>query len=337
MSIEAARTVFECREKLAEFINVNGSERVVFTLNGTDSLNFAIRGLLKPGDHVITTMMEHNSVMRPLTFLQKTQSISISMVRCSSQGMVDLDHLKASLNRKTAAVIVNHGSNVTGIIQPLDKIREAAGDRILIVDACQTIGNVPIDVEAQGIDILCFSCHKALLGTQGVGALSIRDGIDLTPLRLGGTGSGSESIEQPDMLPDKYECGTPNSPGIAALLGGLTFIEKEGFDTIAAKKQALKNRLAESLLGVNGITLYCDPGDSALPVVSANMAGVAPSDIGYECNQAGICVRVGLHCSPLAHQTIGTFPGGAVRISPGYFNSEDDIDQVVEVFRRFER
>jgi cysteine desulfurase family protein len=337
LSIEAARTVFECREKLAEFINVNGSERVVFTLNGTDSLNFAIRGLLKPGDHVITTMMEHNSVMRPLTFLQKTQSISISMVRCSSQGMVDLDHLKASLNRKTAAVIVNHGSNVTGIIQPLDKIREAAGDRILIVDACQTIGNVPIDVEAQGIDILCFSCHKALLGTQGVGALSIRDGIDLTPLRLGGTGSGSESIEQPDMLPDKYECGTPNSPGIAALLGGLTFIEKEGFDTIAAKKQALKNRLAESLLGVNGITLYCDPGDSALPVVSANMAGVAPSDIGYECNQAGICVRVGLHCSPLAHQTIGTFPGGAVRISPGYFNSEDDIDQVVEVFRRFER
>lgn len=338
LSIEAARRVFECREKLAEFISVSSSERVIFTLNGTDSLNFAIRGLLKPGDHVVTTMMEHNSVMRPLTFMQKAQSINVSIVRCSSDGKIDIDHLRSSLNKKTTAVIVNHGSNVTGTIQPIDKIREAIGDRTLIVDACQTIGNLPIDVEGQGIDILCFSCHKALLGTQGVGALSIRNGIDLTPLRLGGTGSGSESIEQPDMLPDKYECGTPNSPGIAALLGGLTFIEKEGLDAIASRKKALRNRLIESLRRINGVTLYSDLDDSsALPVISATMAGVTPSDIGYECNQAGICVRVGLHCSPLAHQTIGTFPTGTVRISPGYFNTEDDIDQVVGVFRRFER
>jgi cysteine desulfurase / selenocysteine lyase len=338
LSIEAARIIFECREKLAELIHVSASERVIFTLNGTDSLNFAIRGLLKPGDHVVTTMMEHNSVMRPLTFLQKTQSVKVSMARCSPVGKIDLDHLRSSLNSKTRAVIINHGSNVTGAIQPLDKIRAVIGDRILIVDACQTIGNLPIDVDGQGIDILSFSCHKACLGTQGVGALAIRDGIDLTPLRFGGTGSSSESIEQPDMLPDKYECGTPNSPGIAALLGGLTFIEKVGLDVIAARKKVLRNRLIEGLLRVNGVRLYCDREDACtLPVISANLEGVSPSDIGYECNKAGICVRVGLHCSPLAHQTIGTFPGGAVRISPGYFNSEDDIEQVVEVFRRFER
>lgn len=338
LSIEAARIIFDAREKLAEFIHVTGSERVIFTLNGTDSLNLAIRGLLDPGDHVVTTMMEHNSVMRPLTFLQKTQSISFSTVRCSPSGKLDLDHLRRSLNNNTRAVIINHGSNVTGTIQPLDEIKAIIGNAILIVDACQTIGNVPIDVDGQGIDILCFSCHKALLGIQGVGALSIRDGIELTPLRLGGTGSSSESIEQPDMLPDKYECGTPNSPGIASLLGGLTFIEKEGLHTIAARKKTLRNRLAEGLRRINGVTLYCDPDDpSVLPIISANMRGVTPSDIGYECNRAGICVRVGLHCSPLAHQTVGTFPGGAVRISPGYFNSEDDIDQVVEVFHSFER
>jgi cysteine desulfurase / selenocysteine lyase len=242
-----------------------------------------------------------------------------------------------SVNQDTRAVIINHGSNVTGKVQPLEDIREAIGNTTLIVDACQTIGNVPIDFDAQGVDILCFSCHKALLGIQGVGALSIRKGIDLIPLRLGGTGSSSESIEQPDMLPDKYECGTPNSPGIAALLGGLTFIEKEGLAVIAERKKALKNRLVEGLLRINDVALYCDPEDaSSLSIVAANMKGVSPSDIGYECNRAGICVRVGLHCSPLAHQTIGTFPGGAVRISPGYFSSEDDVDQVLEVFRRFE-
>ena len=338
MSVEAARSVFECREKLAELIGASSSERVIFTLNGTDSLNLAMRGLLNHGDHVITTMMEHNSVMRPLTFLQKSQFVRVSMVRCSPQGFIDLDHLRNSLTTRTKAVVINHGSNVTGTVQPLNKIREAVGSRLLIVDACQTVGNMPIDVEGQAIDVLCFSCHKALFGTQGVGALYIRTGVEPTPLRWGGTGSNSESIEQPDMLPDKYECGTPNSPGIAALFGGLTFIEKEGLGSIMARKRALRNRLIEGLVRLKGVTVYTGPEDpTVLPVVSANMAGVSPSEIGYECNQAGICVRVGLHCSPLAHQTIGTFPGGAVRMSPGYYNSEDDIDQVVEVFHRFER
>jgi cysteine desulfurase / selenocysteine lyase len=337
LSIEAARTIFECREKLAELIHAHRSERVIFTLNGTDSLNFAIMGLFQPGDHVVTTMMEHNSVMRPLTFLERTQSVKVEKVGCSSTGRINLDHLRSSLNRDTRAVIINHGSNVTGTVQPLDEIRSVIGDRILIVDACQTVGNIPIDVESQGIDILCFSCHKALLGTQGVGALFLREGIDLKPLRMGGTGSSSESIEQPDMLPDKYECGTPNSPGIAALLGGLTFIENVGLNVISEKKRALRDRLVEGLRRINGISLYCDPDDrSALPVVSANMKDTPSSDVGYACNRAGICLRVGLHCSPLAHQTVGTFPSGAVRISPGFFNSEDDVAQVVEVFRRFE-
>lgn len=337
LSIDAARIIFECREKLAELIHAVASERVIFTLNGTDSLNLAIKGLLRPGDHVVTTMMEHNSVMRPLSYLEKTQSVRVGMVRCSPTGRIDIDHLQKSLNSSTRAVIINHGSNVTGTVQRLDDIRAVMGNRILIVDACQTIGNIPIDVHDQGIDILCFSCHKALLGIQGVGAMFVRDGIDLTPLRMGGTGSSSESIEQPEVLPDKYECGTPNSPGIASLLGGLTFIEKEGLSAIAERKRSLRDRLVEGLRRINGVTLYCDPDDGpGLSIVSANVRDVAPSDVGYACNKAGICVRVGLHCSPLAHQNMGTFPGGAVRISPGYFNSEDDLDQVLEVFRRFE-
>ena len=259
------------------------------------------------------------------------------VVRCSSVGRIDLDHLKSSLSDKTKAVVINHGSNVTGTVQPLDQIRAVIGDRTLIVDACQTIGNVPVDVEGQEIDLLCFSCHKSLLGIQGVGALYIRNGIDLTPLKFGGTGSRSESIEQPDMLPDRYESGTPNAPGIASLLGGLTFIEKTGADVIREKKRALRRYLVEGLRGIDGITLHCDPEDgSALPIVSVTMKGVTPADIGYACNRAGICVRVGLHCAPLAHQALGTFPVGAVRISPGYFNSYEDIDRVVEVLRGLE-
>ena len=335
LSIEAARIIFQAREKLAALINGKDAERLVFTSNGTESLNLAILGLVAPHDHVITTSLEHNSVMRPLDFLQKKQHVAVSVVNCSLDGQLDLQLLKNSLHKNTRAVIINHGSNIIGSVQPISEIRNVIGERVLIVDACQTIGNMAIDVDAQGIDIICFSCHKSLLGVQGVGALYMRKGIELQPIKYGGTGSRSEFTSQPEFMPDKYECGTPNTPGIAALLGGLTFIEKIGFNTFMEKKKRVRRYLVEQLSALERAILYGDPGkEESLPIVSMNLDGVSPSDIGSACSRAGICVRVGLHCAPVAHRTIGTFPRGTVRVSPGYFTRADDIDQFMEVIRR---
>ncbi len=336
LSLEAARIIFETREKLTSFIGMKNSERLLFTQNGTESLNMALLGLLGPGDHVVTTSMEHNSVMRPLEFLRQTRGITYDSVPCSTEGFVDLAQLGRTVTAETKAVVINHGSNVTGAVQPLSEIRKVIGRTRLIVDACQTIGSIPVNMEEAGADILCFSCHKSLFAVQGVGAVYVRDGIDLVPLKFGGTGSRSESIEHPSFLPDKYECGTPNTPGIASLLGGLTFIEKEGLATIEEKKKSLGTRLASGLRGVPRVDVYGHRGDDQgayLAVVAFNIKGRLPSDAGYELNRRSMYVRIGLHCSPVAHQAIGTFPEGALRASPGYFTGEADIDAFVEAVR----
>jgi cysteine desulfurase family protein len=336
LSLEAARIIFETREKLTGFIGGHNSERLIFTQNGTESLNLAILGLLGEKDHVITTSMEHNSVMRPLTFLQKEKGIQLSIAKCSSEGIVDFDNLKSLMRNNTKAVIVNHGSNVTGTIQGLQGLKKVIGDTILILDACQTMGAYPIDVERDGIDLLCFSCHKSLYSIQGLGALYIKDGIDLTPLRFGGTGSKSESVEQPEVLPDKYESGTPNTPAIASLHGGLTFIENTGFEKIIERKRTLRENIVEGLSITEGIEL-CGPSQHAgyalLPVISFNIKNLLPSEVGYLLNKEEIYTRVGLHCSPVAHKTIGTYSHGTVRAAPGYFTTNEDIERFLEVIR----
>lgn len=336
LSLEAARVIFEAREKLTSFIGMKNSERLIFTQNGTESLNMALLGFLGTGDHVVTTSMEHNSVMRPLEFLRQSRGISYTAAPCDSQGFVDLEQLRKSVTVNTKAVVINHGSNVTGAIQPLSEIRKVIGDACLIVDACQTIGSISIDMEAAMVDILCFSCHKSLFAIQGVGALYVREGIELAPLKFGGTGSRSESIEQPVFLPDKYECGTPNTPGIASLLGGLAFIEKEGLANIEAKKQRLRSLLVDGLRQTPGVRVYGHEGKAAasyLAIAAFNIDGRLPSDAGYELNKRTIFVRIGLHCSPVAHQTVGTFPTGALRASPGYLTDESDIDTFIEAVR----
>lgn len=334
LSLEAARIIFEAREGLTRFIDGRNSERLIFTQNGTESLNLAILGLLAERDHVVTTSLEHNSVMRPLTFLQKERGVDVSVVQCSERGELDPDRIKKSIKKTTKAVIVNHGSNVIGTVQPLGEIKRAIGDIILIVDACQTIGTLSIDVEEDGIDILCFSCHKSLYAIQGLGAIYLKDGIELTPLKFGGTGSKSESIEHPDFLPDRYECGTPNTPGIASLLGGLAFVEKTGLQNIIQRESLLRQSIIRGLLGVDKVILYGNhlKGNN-LPVISFNIKGKLSSEVGYELNKQEIFVRVGLQCSPLAHQTIGTFPGGSVRASPGYFTSDEDVGKFLEAVR----
>lgn len=335
LSVEAARIIFDAREKLTGFIHGSDSERLIFTSNGTDSLNLAILGLLNRGDHVITTSMEHNSVMRPLMYLMKQRGIEFSVIQCDSCGCLDIDELTRVIRKDTRAVVVNHGSNVIGSTQPIGMIKKAIGDIILIVDACQTIGTIPIDIEKDNVDIICFSCHKSLYSLQGLGALYIRKGLELTPLRFGGTGSKSESVEHPEFLPDKYEPGTPNTPGIASLLGGLSFIENEGFIRISQRKRALRSKVLQGLSDHNRIIVYGDNGqNSVLPVISFNIEGKLPSEVGYSLNQLEIYVRVGLQCAPMAHKTIGTFPGGTVRVSPGYFTSDEDIDTFLEAVKK---
>lgn len=327
LSLEAARVIFDAREKLTAFIGGVDSERLIFTSNGTDSLNLAILGLLNHGDHAITTSMEHNSVMRPLMFLTQHRGVELSVVQCGSSGYLDADELKRAVRKNTKAVVVNHGSNVIGSVQSVGAVKEAVGDIIVIVDACQTIGSLPIDIGKDNIDIICFSCHKSLYALQGVGAMYIRKGLELTPLKFGGTGSKSESVEHPEFLPDKYECGTPNTPGIASLLGGLSFIDREGLPRIYQRKQAIREKVFRGLSAIDGVNVYGDKGaKSSLPVISFNIEGRLPSQVGYALNQQHIYVRVGLQCAPVAHKTIGTFPQGTVRVSPGYFTSDEEID-----------
>jgi cysteine desulfurase family protein len=331
LSVEAARVMFDAREKLTVFIGGTDSERLIFTSNGTDSLNLAIMGLLNRGDHVITTSMEHNSVMRPLMFLVKHRGVELSVIQCDSSGYLDVDALKRAVQKHTKAVVVNHGSNVIGSVQTVGAVKEAVGDIIVIVDACQTIGSLPIDIVKDNIDIICFSCHKSLYALQGLGALYIRKGLELTPLKFGGTGSKSESVEHPEFLPDKYECGTPNTPGIASLLGGLAFIEKEGLPKMSGRKKDVREKLVRGLSALDRITVYGNnPERIYVPVISFTMEGKLPSEIGYALNQQEIYVRVGLHCSPVAHKTIGTFSEGTVRVSPGYFTTDEEIDIFLE-------
>jgi cysteine desulfurase / selenocysteine lyase len=319
---------------LTGFIHGHDSRRLAFTQNGTESLNMALLGFLQQGDHVLTTSLEHNSVMRPLAYLRSTRGVAYTVVPCSPEGHLDPNDIKRHIHSNTRAFIVNHGSNVIGTVLPLRMIKDAIGEITLIVDACQTIGSYPINVQQDGIDILCFSCHKSLLAIQGLGAIYFRDGIEVTPLKFGGTGSKSEQIEHPSVLPDRYEAGTPNTPAIASLLGALTFLEAKGVDAVMEKKLALRMQLLERLSTIDGLTIYgSKSGILGIPVLSINIAGKLPSQIGYDLDRRGIYVRVGLHCSPMAHRTIGTFPEGTVRIAPGYFTTNDEIETFVEALR----
>ncbi len=335
LALDAARLIFEARESLSQLFHVPRSEQVVFTSSATDALNLAILGLLKEGDHVITPSMEHNSVMRPLNYLLKKGIIDLSIVPCSEEGHIDLDSLKGSIKKNTRLMAVNHASNVVGTIAPLEEIMEISREIPFLVDAAQSAGAVPIDVEAMGIDLLAFTGHKSLYGPQGTGGLFVREGIDLKPLRLGGTGSNSESWDHPEFLPDKYECGTPNTPGIAGLGEGTRFVLHEGVERIRQHEIELTRSLLEGLEGIEGITVYGPrkPHEQTA-TVSINVKGMEASEVGYRLDREfDIMTRVGLHCNPATHKTIGTFPHGTVRLSMGYFNTQEEVGQVLEALR----
>lgn len=340
ISIDAGRVVFETRETVARLFNIEDSLRIAFTKNSTEALNIALCGLLKDGDHVITTSMEHNSVMRPLRFLQSC-GVALSVISCSAQGDLDPNDIKNALRKNTKIVVLTHASNVTGTIMPVEEIGQIVkyrGDVLLCVDAAQTAGVLPIDVGEMNIDLLAFTGHKSLYGPQGTGGLYIRKGLDenILPLMRGGTGSRSEFEAQPDFMPDKYESGTPNAVGLAGLGAGVNFVREQTITAIRAKEEQLTSHFLEQLKDEKKkVTIY-GPRDAAMQtaVVSFNLKNITPSDAAlYFEEKWGIMCRPGLHCAPAAHKTIGTFSQGTVRFSFGFFQSEKDVDTAAAAVR----
>lgn len=334
MSVETARSIFLTREAVAKLLGAKDPLQIVFTNNGTMAINYAIHGLLKPGDHVITSSMEHNSVMRPLRNLEKT-GLQVTILPCSLDGSLDPLQVQKALRPTTKMVILTHASNVTGTIMPLSATSRICQEAevIFMVDGAQTAGLLPVDVEKSGIDIFAFTGHKALLGPGGTGGLYIRKGLEhqITPLIQGGTGSLSELEEQPDFLPDKFEAGTPNSIGIVALGFAINYIEQVDIRTILIKEMALTGLFLDQIRTIKGVSIH-GKGDTKgrIGTISLNIDGYDASEVAQQLDEEfAIMTRPGLHCAPSAHRTLRTFPKGTVRFSFGYFNSDEEIRAAV--------
>ncbi|HYA14928.1 MAG TPA: aminotransferase class V-fold PLP-dependent enzyme [Syntrophales bacterium] len=342
LSIEAGRVILDARDALARLLGINDIFQLVLTMNATQALNLAISGFLSPGDHVITSSMEHNSVMRPLRAMEE-RGVEISVVTCSPRGELDPQGVLDAIKNNTTAIYLTHASNVTGTIMPIREVRNIARDHGLVfcIDAAQTAGILPLNMDEMNIDLLAFTGHKSLYGPQGTGGLYIRKGLEkeIQPLMVGGTGSRSEFETQPDFMPDRYECGTPNGIGLAGLGAGVDFILANGMSTIRTKEKVLTQRFLDGLKSIQGVTIY-GPADAArqISIVSFNIDGIAPSEASLAFDEKfGIMSRPGLHCAPSAHRTIGTFPGGTVRFSFGYFNTEDQVSYAIEAVRKLSR
>lgn len=328
MSLDASRLVFETRETLAGFFGIEDSSRIAFTSNATSALNQALFGLLQPGDRVVTSSMEHNSVTRPLRALQE-RGVQVVKVAADSFGRVDPAALRLACEDPTRMVVLSHCSNVTGTLQPLEQIGPWCRKQgiLLLVDAAQSAGIFPLQVEALKIDLLAVPGHKGLLGPLGTGMLYVREGLQLLPLMYGGTGGNSSSDLLIEEMPDRLECGTLNATGLAGLKAGVDYLQSRGLAQLRALEVALMEQLIEGLRQIPGVSLYgpLDPAHHGA-VLSFNLQGVDPAELGYRLDHDfDILVRVGLHCAPDAHRTIGTYPRGTVRVSPGHFNTAADI------------
>lgn len=330
LSIESGRVVYEAREIIAQLFNLDDPLRVIFTKNATEALNLAICGVLRPGDHVITSSMEHNSVVRPLRFLEE-QGVLVTVVPCFKNGLIDPREVEKTIKPQTRLIILNHASNVVGTLQPAEEIGAIARRNkvFFCLDTAQTAGAYPIDMKSMNIDLLAFTGHKSLFGPPGTGGLCLARGVEknLDPLIRGGTGSASESEYQPDFLPDKYESGTPNTAGLAGLTAGVGFVLKQGIEVIRSREVELIQLLLGGLKKIPGVTLYgCPQAHERVAVVSFTMDGLTSAEMAMKLDdEFDIMCRPGLQCAPRAHQTIGTFPSGTVRLSPGYFTAETDI------------
>lgn len=331
MSLAAGRVVYQARELLARLFGVRDPSRICFTLNCTEALNLALKGLLKPGDHVLTSSMEHNSMIRPLKALAKS-GVEYTVVPCSARGELDPDDLEKRILPNTRLIALTHASNVTGTLLPIAEAGKIARQHglVFLVDAAQTAGIFPIDVEELKIDLLAFPGHKGLYGPPGTGGLYIREGLSLAPLKHGGTGSYSESEEQPEIMPDMYESGTVNTIGIAGLGAGVSFVLQEGLEQIRSREEQLLEKLREGLAAVPGIKIYGPAGGPQAPTLAVNLGSTDSGEVAFLLDRIyQIAVRAGLHCAALAHRTLGTTRQGVVRFSLSYFNTEEEIETAI--------
>lgn len=331
-ALTASRMVYDTRCKLAEFFGCGKPENVVFTGNSTEALNIALGGIFVPGDHVITTDLEHNSVLRPLYRLEKQGVISLSFVPADKQGRPDYPAFEALIRPETKAIVCTHASNLTGNMIDLETVGGIARKYglLFVVDASQTAGTVPIHMEKMHIDILCFTGHKGLMGPQGTGGLCIREGVEIRPFKVGGSGVHSYDKEQPAPYPTRLEAGTLNTHGIAGLSAALDFIRQTGLETIRAKEHALMRRFYAGVSTVEGVTVYGDFDAERTAVVTLNIREYdsgAVADALYE--EYDIATRAGAHCAPRMHMALGTADRGAVRFSFSWFNTEEEVDRAI--------
>ncbi len=343
LSIAAARVIYDSREEVARYFGIDNPLRVIFTSNATHAINLVLKGILKPGDRVVTSSMEHNAVMRPLRILEK-KGVRLVTVRCAYDGSLDVKDVKKAVDANTRLIVMTHASNIAGTILPVAEIASLAHEAgaLILVDAAQTAGALPINMVETGIDLMAFTGHKELQGPPGIGGLVISENMDykkMEPLIHGGTGSRSDSEEQPDDLPDRFESGTANLAGIAGLGAGLRYIKAITIEEIRAHMKKLAQALFEGLSSIPKLKLYgtLNP-DKSVAIVSFTINGMHVSEIGLRLDEEyGILSRVGLHCAPSAHKTLGTFPEGTVRLSPGLFTSMDDIQSTIKAISKVVR
>ncbi|WP_126429219.1 aminotransferase class V-fold PLP-dependent enzyme [Brevibacillus marinus] len=337
LAMKASKILFQTRMQVSRLFGIKNPNDLFFYLNATQALNQAIKGYLKQGDHVITSSIEHNSVRRPLEYLRRTKQVEITYVQPRADQLFYAEDFRQAIRSNTKLIVISHASNLTGVILPVQEIGQVARSAgiAFLVDASQTAGILPIDVEAMGIDMLAFPGHKGLYGPQGTGGLYVSSAIELEPLIHGGTGSQSESVDQPSTRPDRFEAGTVNTVGLAGLLAGVEFVLEKGVENIHRHEWGLAKQTMQKLLEIPGVEVYGpDPSVERVGVVACNVSGVDASEVSFILDQRyGIATRAGYHCTPLGHQTFGTLEKGAVRASFGVFNTEQDVERFVAAMR----
>ena len=331
-SLGAARTVYDTREKLAGFFGAEDARQIVFTMNSTESLNIAIKGILNPGDHVISTVLEHNSVLRPLYEMEK-KGVEVTFLGCDEKGTLDYADFDKAIKENTKAIVCTHGSNLTGNKVDVERIGEIAKKHnlLFVVDASQTAGVFPIDVQKMHIDILCFTGHKGLLAPQGTGGIYVKEGIQIRPLKTGGSGIQTYNKEHPVQMPTALEAGTLNGHGIAGLHAALGYLEKTGIDNIRKKEENLMWRFYNGVKDVPGVKIYGDYSQKErCAIVTLNIGDYDSSEVSDELlMEYDISTRSGGHCAPLMHEALGTVEQGAVRFSFSHYNTEEEVDAAV--------
>lgn len=335
-SLSAARIIYDTREALARFFHAENPKQIVFTSNSTESLNIAIKGLLEPGDHVVSTVLEHNSVLRPLYEMEE-KGVFVSFVKSDAKGNISYEELETSVRENTKAIICTHGSNLTGNKIDIKRVGEIAKKHnvLFVVDASQTAGVYPIDVQDMKIDILCFTGHKSLLGPQGTGGMYVREGISLKPLKVGGSGVQTYSRTHPEEMPTALEAGTLNGHGIAGLNAAIHYLEREGIDVIREKELAHMWRFYEGVKDIPSVKIYGDfSTNDRCPIVTLNIGEYDSSEVSDELLMTyGISTRPGAHCAPLMHEALGTVEQGAVRFSFSHYNTTEEVDTAIRAIK----